>query len=100
MLVAILAVVAVAVRTFLDYRAAAIDLLIARDQKLTYLSAARLREELSKFVDSLVTVARSQAVYAGEPDSQRQALKASQPVQAGLFDGGIVLLDHFGQVIA
>lgn len=100
MLIAIFAVVAVAVRTFLDYRAAAVELLLARDQKLTYLSAARLRDELSKFVDSLTAVARSQAVYDGDPALQRATLQQAQPVQEGLFDGGVILLDHFGQVIA
>lgn len=100
LLIAILAVVAVSIRTFLDYRRAAIDLLIARDQRVTYLSAARLRDEFSKFSDSLTTLARSEAVYGGEVTRQRRALSQAQPLQEGLFDGGIVLLDNFGRVVA
>lgn len=100
LLIAIFAVVAVAVRTFLDYRAAAIELLLARDQKLTYLSAVRLRDELSKFVDSLTTIARTQAIYGGQPSVQRATLQQAQPIREGLFDGGVILLDHFGQVVA
>jgi serine phosphatase RsbU (regulator of sigma subunit) len=99
-LVAILAVVGVTVRTFLDYRTAAIELLISRDQRLTYLSAARLSDELSKFADALTAVARANAIYGADPASQRQALRQAQPVQEGLFDGGIVLMNNFGQVIA
>ena len=99
-LIAILAVVGTAVRTFLDYRAAAIDLLISRDQRLTYLSAARLRDELYKFADSLTAVARTQEIYGGNPELQSEALAQSLPVREGLFDGGVVLLDNFGQVIA
>jgi len=100
LLVAILAVVGVAVRTFLDYRSAAIDLLIVRDQRVTYLSAARLHDELAKFVDSLGALARDKRISDGNPTTASQALQQSQPVQEGLFDGGIALLDNFGQVIA
>jgi serine phosphatase RsbU (regulator of sigma subunit) len=99
-LIALLAVVGTAVRTFLDYRAAAIDLLISRDQRLTYLSAARLRDELYKFADSLTAVARMQQLYDGTPEIQSQTLAQSLPVREGIFDGGVVLLDNFGRVIA
>src|SRR3954471_17670344 len=100
MLIAIIAVVGVAIRTFLDYRSAAIDLLIVRDQRVTYLSAARLHDELAKFVDSLSALARDKRISDGNPTTASQALKESQPVQEGLFDGGIALLDNFGHVIA
>lgn len=100
LLIAIFAVVGVAIRTFLDYRSAAIDLLIIRDQKVTYLSAARLHDELAKFVDSLTALARDARISGGNPTAAGQALRSSQPVQEGLFDGGIALLDNFGHVIA
>jgi serine phosphatase RsbU (regulator of sigma subunit) len=100
LLVSLLAVVGVVIRTFLDYRAAAIDLLITRDQQLTYLSAARLRDELFKFADSLTTLARTQEIYDGDPAAQSKALAQAMPIAEGLFDGGVILLDNFGKVIA
>jgi hypothetical protein len=100
LMVAFVAVTAIMIRTFLDYRGAAIALLLSRDQQVTFLSAARLRDELMKFSDALSTVARTQAIYEGDPAQQREALLQAAPVREGIFDGGVMLLNNFGQVVA
>jgi phosphoserine phosphatase RsbU/P len=100
LMVAFIAVTAIMIRTFLDYRSAAIALLMSRDQQLTFLSAARLRDELSKFANVLTDVARMQEIYEGDPTRQRETLQQAPPVRQGIFDGGVILLNNFGEVVA
>ena len=73
--------------------------MIERDQQLTFLSAARLRDELEKFSNELTTVARSPSMTAGDPDSQMLALQRARN-RLVVFDGGVILLDNFGRVRA
>ena len=82
------------------YRSAAIELLIERDRQVTYLSSARIRSELSKFSDALEAFARTQALYDRSPAVRRQALQDSLLVREGVFDGGLILLDNHGKVLA
>jgi serine phosphatase RsbU (regulator of sigma subunit) len=74
-------------------------LVIERDRQLTYLSAARLRNELTKFSDELHAVARRQEISGGDLESQRQALRDARN-RLVIFDGGVVLLDNRGRVRA
>ncbi|MCB9162518.1 MAG: SpoIIE family protein phosphatase [Caldilineaceae bacterium] len=97
MILTLAALTVVAVYIFLAYRTTAQDLIIERDRQLTYLSAARLRDELGKFTDELSAVARIQPIYGGNLEAQRRALQDSQN-RLVVFDGGVVLLDNFGRV--
>ena len=58
MVLALAVLAGVAAFTYLAYQQAASELVIERDQQVTYLSAARLRDELLKFSDVLVALAR------------------------------------------
>ena len=91
--------VGAAVVTFLAYQRVTSDTVVERDREVTYLSAARLREELSKFSDVLETLARSMGMAMGVPEAQRLAL-AGAGRRLAVFDGGVVLLDKFGRVVA
>jgi hypothetical protein len=99
-LVALFAVASLAVYTFIAYRSAAVELLIERDRQLTYLSAARIRSEMTKFSDALQTFARTQALYDRDLAVRQQALQESLLVREGVFDGGLILLDNHGRVVA
>ena len=100
LLLAVFVLAAVALRTFLDYRSAAMDLVLEVNQQVTHLSAVRVQNELSKFSDALVTLARTQDMSSKNPVLQTRALRQALPIREGLFDGGIVLLDNFGKVTA
>ncbi len=98
-LVALFAVASLAVYTFMAYRSAAVELLIERDRQLSYLSAARIRGEMTKFSDALQTFARTQALYDRDLTVRQQALQESLLVRE-VFDGGLILLDNHGRVVA
>ncbi len=91
--------VGVAVFSYLAYRRAASDLVMQRDRQVAYLSAARLKEEMNRYADVLWSVARSPEVYRAEPIGQRAALARARH-RLTIFDGGVVLMDHFGNVAA
>lgn len=94
--VAILA--AVAVLTFLSYEGKLEDEIEARNRERTYQAASRLREEVLKFSEPLVSLARTLAIYEDYPVGQRSALQDARRRLAS-FDGGVVLLDSRGQVM-
>lgn len=89
----------VAVFTFLAYQRVTEDLVIERDREVTYLSAARLREELSKFAELLQTLARTRELAYGSPARQQDVL-AEAARRLSPFDGGVVVLNTFGSVVA
>jgi hypothetical protein len=91
------AVVAVALHT--AYRRAASELIIERDRQLTYLSAARLENELLNFAGALTTLARTPEIYGKNVAEQQAALQQAAP-RLRTFDAGVVLLDSYGTVRA
>jgi len=95
----VLALAAVALITFVSYQGVYEDLVIERDRELTSLSAARLREEMTKFTQLLDELARSEDLLSNNRAAQQEVL-----TQAGrrlaVFDGGVILLNTFGRVIA
>ena len=99
MALALVVLAGVAAFTYLAYQQAASELVIERDQQVTYLSAARLRDELFKFSDVLVALARAPEVNRGEIGDQRAELRDAGP-RLSVFDSGVVLLDNFGRVQA
>jgi serine phosphatase RsbU (regulator of sigma subunit) len=89
----------VAILTYLSYQSVTNDLIIERDQEFTYLSAARLREELSKYTDILTVLSRTSDLYNAQPVVQQAGLiKGKQ--RLSVFDGGVVVLDNLGKVVA
>jgi serine phosphatase RsbU (regulator of sigma subunit) len=94
-----LAILGTASYTYIAYRQAAADLVMERDRQVTYLSAARLQAELSKFSQTLASVARAEGIRSPEP-GVRQAVLEREAFRLADFDGGVVLLDHLGRVVA
>lgn len=90
---------AVATYTYFSYQQAASELVIERNRQLAFLSAARFRDELSKFANELIAVARTPDLTGGNPSVQQRALERAQN-RLVVFDGGVVLLDNFGRVRA
>jgi serine phosphatase RsbU (regulator of sigma subunit)/anti-sigma regulatory factor (Ser/Thr protein kinase) len=89
----------VAVIAYLAYERSSQKEVLASNRQLAYLSASRLSEELVKFSDELVRLARTEANYPNNQLRQDVELhKASQ--RLSIFDGGVVLLDQFGKVVA
>jgi hypothetical protein len=88
-----------AVFTYLAYQRASTDLVMERNRQVTYLSAARLKEEMSKYAAVLSSLTRMPEIYGGDAGARRAAL-ADAGFRLGVFDGGVVLLDNFGRVQA
>jgi hypothetical protein len=86
-----------AIFTYLAYQRASTDLVVERDRQLTYLSAARLKDEMEKYADVLVSFSRTPEIYRGDAQT-RQAALARARFRLAVFDGGVVLLDNFGKV--
>ncbi len=93
----LVALAAVSAYTFRAYQSASSDLVVERDRQLAFLSAAHLREEMSKFADELYAVARSPEITQGTVLAKGQAMERAHN-RLAVFDGGIVLLDNFGRV--
>ncbi len=89
---------AVAVLTFLSYEDVAQNEIEGRNRERTYQAASRLREEMLKFSETLVGLARTLAIYEDYPVGQRSAMEDARQRLAA-FDGGVVLLDRRGQVV-
>jgi hypothetical protein len=88
-----------AVSTYLAYQRASTDLVMERNRHVTYLSAARLMDEVSKYADALTSLTRSPEIYGGDVVARREALTDAR-FRLAVFDGGVVLLDNFGRVQA
>lgn len=99
LLLLFLAILGTAGYTYVAYRQAATDLVMERDRQVTSLSAARLQAELSKFSQTLESLARIEDLRGSAP-RVRQAVLDREAFRLADFDGGVVLLDHFGQVVA
>jgi serine phosphatase RsbU (regulator of sigma subunit) len=89
----------VAVFIYISYQKAASELVIERDRQLAYLSAARLKDEITKFSDILQALSRTSDISNGDLLQQRTALKSAQ-FNLDIFDGGVVLLNNLGRVVA
>ena len=90
---------AVAFTIYFAYQHVTEDLVVGRNEQLTHLSAAQLSSDLHPYVDALNALARNPDVYAGGPALQSSALLANAD-QLLMFDGGVVILDPLGKVVA
>ena len=91
--------VAVAAVTLFSYVRVTEDLVVGRNRELARLSAGKLIAEVGQYADLLSGIARMPAMYGGEPDAQRAALKQSSNRWV-VFDAGVVILDTKGRVVA
>ncbi|MBL7199478.1 MAG: GAF domain-containing protein [Anaerolineae bacterium] len=96
---AALILAAVALFAFIAYQQVMEELVIKRDQDVTRLSAGQLAADLSEYAGLLTSVARTADIYRGYPDDQREALNRAGN-RLAVFDGGVVILDTFGTVVA
>jgi nitrate/nitrite-specific signal transduction histidine kinase len=90
---------AVALFTFISYQRVTEELVLQRDQDVARLSAGQLATELTEYPDILSALARTADVYGGDPTIQRNALMNARN-SLTVFDGGVVILDTFGTVVA
>ncbi len=91
--------IVVALVSYFAYQQVTAELVIERDRELTRLSAGQLMAKLTEYVDILAAEARTAGRYGGYPAAQRIVLqRASQRLV--IFDGGVVTLNTFGQVVA
>jgi serine phosphatase RsbU (regulator of sigma subunit) len=89
----------VAVFTYLAYQRASTDLVMERDRQVTYLSAGRLKDEMSKYAEVLTSLTRTPEIHDGDTGTRRAALSHAK-FRLAVFDGGVILLDNFGKVQA
>lgn len=91
--------IAVAAVNYLAYRKVAETLIIERDEEVTRLAAGQIATSLTEYADLLSTEVRNTALGQGDVTYQRAAL-ASAHNRLAIFDGGVILLNHVGEVIA
>ncbi len=95
----ILILTGVALLTFFAYQQVTEDLVIERDQQVTRLFAGQIANELENYTQILTEVARSVGSRRSTPELQEQAL-VNEANRLVVFDGGVVVLDNHGMVVA
>jgi hypothetical protein len=90
---------AVALVGFYAFQQVTQDLTIQSSREVVRLSAGQLAGELSNYSSSLTSLARTEQIYEQNPAAQRLAL-AQASNRLMIFDGGVLILDHYGTVIA
>jgi hypothetical protein len=91
--------IAVALINFQAYQRVTEDLVIERDRELTRLWANQLASRLAVYTDPLTAWARTAFVHEGDPTALRAALEQAKR-RLSLFDGGVVVFDQFGAIVA
>jgi PAS domain S-box-containing protein len=89
----------VALIAFYSYQRVTADLVMAKNQELARLSAGQIAGEMTEYTGDLATVARTLSSYANSPVALAATLhKAANRVV--VFDGGVVVLNNHGKVVA
>jgi serine phosphatase RsbU (regulator of sigma subunit) len=99
MVLTLIALAGSAVFTYLAYQRASTELVMERNRQVTYLSAGRLKDEMSKYAETLTSLTHMPEIHGGDVRTRRAAL-ADARFRLAVFDGGVVLLDNFGRVQA
>ena len=89
----------VALVGFYAYQQVTKDLTIQSRREVARLSAGQLASGLSDYVQPLTSLARTASVSEQDPVSQRAAL-AQASNRLMIFDGGVLLLNQYGTVVA
>jgi nitrate/nitrite-specific signal transduction histidine kinase len=90
---------AVALVTYVAYQSVTDDLVLAKDQELTRLSASQLSAEMRAYTDLLSEIANTSDLRQADPALQRAALEHFSN-RLVIFDGGVLILDNFGVLVA
>jgi serine phosphatase RsbU (regulator of sigma subunit) len=98
-LVALVLLAGFAADAYQSYRDMASNLVLDSNREAAFLYAIRFRDELKRFSDDLLDIARSKEMTLGLATRQRAALRNTS-ARLAIFDGGVVLLDGFGKVRA
>lgn len=91
--------VSVAMVTFIAYQKVTEDLVLAKDRELTRLAASQLAAEMKNYSDLLAGIANTSDLRQPDPGLQSAGLQRNAN-QLVVFDGGVVILDTFGEVVA
>ncbi|MCB0111246.1 MAG: GAF domain-containing protein, partial [Caldilineaceae bacterium] len=90
---------AVASVNYIAYRRVAETLILERDEEVTRLAAGQIATSLTEYADLLVTEERNALLGQGDLIYQQAALRSARN-RLAIFDGGLVLLDGVGAVVA
>ncbi|MHB1134816.1 MAG: cache domain-containing protein [Chloroflexota bacterium] len=90
--------IAVALVSLYAYQRITEDLVTGRNRELTRLSASKLSTELREYTDLLGSVSRTE-ISEQDPGARRRALERASG-RLVIFDGGVVILDTKGNVVA
>jgi nitrate/nitrite-specific signal transduction histidine kinase len=90
---------AVAFTIYFAYQRVTEDLVVGRNQQLVRLSAGELSANLNTYVNTLNALTRTPDIYADDPAKQSAALSQASN-QLLVFDGGTLILDRYGKVVA
>jgi nitrate/nitrite-specific signal transduction histidine kinase len=89
----------VALVTYAAYQRVTDDLVLAKDQELTRLSASQLSAAMKEYTDQLAEIASTSDLRRADPLFQSTALERFSN-RLVIFDGGVVVLDNFGVLVA
>ncbi len=94
-----LILVAVAAVNYLAYRGVTEMLIIERDEEVTRLAAGQIATSLNEYAALLTAEVHNAALGEGDLIYQQAALTRARN-RLAIFDGGVVLLNSFGKVLA
>lgn len=94
-----LILMAVATVNYIAYRRVAEALILERDAEVTRLAASQIATSLAEYADLLITEERNALLGQGDPVYQQAALSSARN-RLAIFDGGLVLLNNAGTVVA
>jgi nitrate/nitrite-specific signal transduction histidine kinase len=89
----------VALVTYLAYQNVTDDLVLAKDEELTRLSASQLSSEMRAYTELLTEIASTSDLRQTDLALQNAALQRFSN-RLVVFDGGVVILDNFGVLVA
>jgi PAS domain S-box-containing protein len=90
----------VALVGFYAYQQVTQDLTIQSSREVARLSAAQLASDLSEFSNVLTTLARTPSMYEENNATDQRAALAQASNRLFVFDGGVLILDNHGIVMA
>ncbi len=94
-----LILLAVALTIYSAYHRVTEDLVVGRNEQLVHLSARQLAADLAAYVDTLSSLTHVADMSSGDPARQRTLLH-QQAARLLIFDGGVLVLDPAGKVVA
>jgi PAS domain S-box-containing protein len=90
---------AVALVAYYAYQRSTVELLIEQNRELARLSAGQVSSEMSQYTGNLAVLARTLSDFRDSSQAQSAALERAANRMV-VFDGGVVLLDEHGEVLA